>query len=105
MSKHFSKKRRIKYVLLALTCAASFSAAGFSACAKDPEDKKEEDKTSAVDNQLLKNGNFEFFTVPKAEEDENEPVYLINSPNNWSHGGSSSYTMSGIIDTNKSAWD
>ena len=106
MSKHLSKKRRLKYVLLALTCTAAFSVPGFaSACKPAEEDPEDDKKTTKEDTQLLKNGNFEFFNVPEKEEDGNEPVYLINTPNNWTRNGTSSYTMSGIIDTNKTAWD
>ncbi|MDE7265241.1 MAG: hypothetical protein K2N52_03085, partial [Clostridia bacterium] len=55
--------------------------------------------TSIEDTQLLKNGNFEFFTEPAEDA-----VYLINSPSNWSSGGSS-YTKSGIINTSDKAWE
>ncbi len=101
MVKHYSKKRRLKYVLLALACTAAFSLSGMAAaCKKDnPDDSADDKTTSKEDTQLLKNGNFEIFTVP------DEAVYLINTPTNWSHGGSSSYTMSGIIGTSDAAWD
>ncbi len=105
MSKHYSKKRRLKYVFLALACAASFSLTGIAAACAD-KDKPEEDEktTSKEDTQLLKNGNFEFFTVPEQKEERPAPVYLINNPTSWSHGGTSSYTMSGIIGTSEKAW-
>lgn len=105
MSKRFSTKRRAKYVMLALALTASFSMTSLAACADKSDEKEEETTVSKVDPQLLKNGNFEFFDVPKAEKDGNEPVYLINSPNNWARGGTTPYTMSGIINTNKSAWE
>lgn len=105
MSKNFPKKHRAKYVLLALALSASLPAMGFAACNDNTDEEEEETAVARVDSQLLKNGNFEFYDVPEAEDDGNEPVYLINSPNNWTHGGTTSYTMSGIIDTNESAWD
>lgn len=106
MSRNYSNKRRLKYVLLALTCATSFTFTGLIAACKDDTDPDEDNKTtSKEDTQLLKNGNFEFFDVPEKKKDENAPVYLINSPNNWTHGGTTSYTMSGIIGTSKTAWD
>lgn len=106
MSKHLSKKRRLKYVLLALTCTATFAASGLAACAPEEGDPTEDNKkTTREDTQLLKNGNFEFYDVPEKEKDGNEPVYLINTPNNWSHMGTSSSAMSGIINTSKSAWE
>ncbi len=102
MAKNYSKKRALKYAAVALACLTSFSIAGCSACnTEDPDDDK---KTSKEDTQLLKNGNFEFFDVPEKKKDENAPVYLINSPNNWSHGGTTSYTMSGIISTADKVW-
>lgn len=105
MSKHNYKKSRLKYVFLAFTCATAFAFSGLaSACGNDEE--KEKDKTTTKeDTQLLKNGNFEFFTIPEKKEDGNEPEYLIKSPENWSHGGTNSYTMSGIISTSKASWD
>ncbi|MDE6597429.1 MAG: hypothetical protein K2K60_02185 [Clostridia bacterium] len=101
MVKHYSKKRRLKYVLLALACTTAFTLSGMAAaCKKDNTPDDSADKTtSKEDTQLLKNGNFEFFTVPE------NAVYLINTPTNWSHGGTSSYTMSGIIGTSDAAWD
>ena len=106
MSKNYSKKRRLKYVLVALACAASFSVTGLAAACKTDENKPEDEKTtSKEDVQLLKNGNFEFFTVPEKKDGENAPEYLINTPDSWTHGGTSSYTKSGIIGTSDKAWD
>lgn len=106
MSKNYSKKRRLKYVLVALACAASFSVTGLAAACKTDENKPEDGKTtSKEDVQLLKNGNFEFFTVPEQKDGEKAPEYLINTPDSWTHGGTSSYTKSGIIGTSDKAWD
>ncbi|MDE7452976.1 MAG: hypothetical protein K2N22_01045, partial [Clostridia bacterium] len=100
MAKHYSKKRRLKYLLVALTCTASFALTGLAAACKDnPEETPDDKNTSIEDTQLLKNGNFEFFTEPTDEK----AVYLINSPSNWSSGGTS-YTKSGIIGTSDKAW-
>ena len=106
MSKHYSKKRRLKYVFLALACTASFSITGLAAACKTEEKKDETDKTtSKEDVQLLKNGNFEFFNVPDKKDGQPAPEYLINTPSNWTKGGTSSYTMSGIIGTSDKAWE
>lgn len=106
MSKHYSKKSRLKYVFLALACTASFSLTGLAAaCSKTDTPTEDEKTTSKEDTQLLKNGNFEFFNVPEQKKGSPAPVYLISSPNNWSHGGTSSYTMSGIIGTSEKAWE
>lgn len=100
MVKHYSKKRRLKYVLLALACTTAFTLSGMAAACKkdDTADSGTDKTTSKEDTQLLKNGNFEFFTVP------DDAVYLISNPTGWSHGGTSSYTMSGIIGTSETAW-
>ena len=106
MSKHYSKKRRLKYVFLALACTASFSITGLAAACKTEEKKDETDKTtSKEDVQLLKNGNFVFFNVPDKKDGQPAPEYLINTPSNWTKGGTSSYTMSGIIGTSDKAWE
>ncbi|MDE5722315.1 MAG: hypothetical protein K2I30_06245 [Clostridia bacterium] len=102
MSKNYPKKRRFKYVMLALACTASFSLTGVAAACKKADDNNEDEddkKTSVVDDQLLKNGNFEIFEVP------DDAVHLIKTPTSWSKGGSSSYTMSGIIGTSPKAWE
>ena len=105
MSKHNYKKSRLKYVFLAFTCAATFAFSGIAAACGDNSSENETDKTtSKEDTQLLKNGNFEFFTVPEKKEGGNEPEYLIKAVENWSHGGTGSYTMSGIISTSDTAW-
>ncbi|MDE7181607.1 MAG: hypothetical protein K2O41_01065 [Clostridia bacterium] len=101
MSKNYPKKRRFKYVMLALACTASFSLTGMAAaCKKADENNEDEDekKTSVVDDQLLKNGNFEIYEVP------DDAFHLIKTPTSWSKGGSS-YTMSGIIGTSPKAWE
>ncbi len=106
MSKHSYKKRRLKYVFLAFTCATAFAFSGIaSACDNNSSDDDEKDKTtSKEDTQLLKNGNFEFFNIPEKKKDGNEPEYLIKTPENWTHGGTSSSAMSGIISTSDTAW-
>lgn len=105
MSKHSYKKRRLKYVFLAFTCATAFAFSGIAAACGNTDDSDEKDKTTTKeDTQLLKNGNFEFFTVPEKKENGNEPEYLIKSVENWTHGGTNSYTMSGIISTSATSW-
>lgn len=107
MSKHNNKKSRLKYVFLAFTCATAFTFSGMAAACgnNDSSDEEKEKTTSKEDTQLLKNGNFEFFTVPEKKENGNEPEYLIKSVENWSHGGTNSSAMSGIISTSKTAWE
>ncbi len=95
MVKNYSKKGKFKYVMLALACTATFSMA---ACSTSSDNGDTDKKTSKEDTQLLKNGNFEFFDIP------DDAVYLIKTPLNWTHGGTSSYTMSGIISTSEKGW-
>ena len=106
MSRNYSKKRRLKYVLFAAACTASFAFGGFAAACDKPDDSDddEEQTTSREDSQLLKNGDFEYFDVPAKKKDQPAPQYLINTPKNWTHGGTTSYTMSGIIGTSAKDW-
>lgn len=100
MSKRNTKKHRVKYVLTALAVAAALSFTGVTAaCGKTkPADDEESTVPQKEDVQLLKNGNFEFYNEPE------DAQWLIATPNNWSRGGDSSYTMSGIIGTSEEAW-
>ena len=108
MSKHYYKKSRLKYVLLASVCATAFAFSGIAAaCSKDNSTSEDDNNKTPVkeDTQLLKNGNFEIFTIPEKKEGGNDPIYLIKTPQNWTRGGTSSYTMSGIISTSETAWE
>ena len=105
MSKHNYKKSRLKYVFLAFTCATAFAFSGIASACGNNEPEEETDKTKKEDTQLLKNGNFEFFTIPETQKGGNDPIYLIKTPENWSHGGTTSYTMSGILSTSETAWE
>ena len=101
MAKHYTKKSKLKFAALALAATAAFTFSGIaSACHKDNEQPNEDETiTSKEDNQLLKNGNFEFYNEPK------DAQWLISTPVNWTRGGDSSYTMSGIIGTSDKAWE
>ena len=60
-----------KYVLsvLSLTVATTLSLGVFTACSDGPEDSDDEDTTvSATDTQLIRNGNFEFYSDKDVEE-------------------------------------
>ena len=106
MSRHNYKKSRLKYVFLAFTCATAFALSGIaSACGNNSSSNDDDEKTTKEeDTQLIKNGNFEFFTIPDKVDGGNEPEYLIKSVQNWTHGGTNSYTMSGIISTSETYW-
>lgn len=99
------KKRTLfKSAVIGVTALATSLTIGMSAaCAKssgntsDPDDDK---TTTKIDSQTIKNGNFEFYS-------DNKGLYPISSPDSWSSGsnGTSSNSMSGIIDTGKERWD
>ena len=71
MSKKFkTKNAKYKSTLLGAVAVAASFAMFASACATTPTDDEEETNTSTrVDEQVLKNGNFEFFN-------EKEGTYL-----------------------------
>ena len=103
MSKKFrSKNARCRW--LACGIAAATSLAMFAgACATTSSDD-DDDKTNAstrVDEQVLKNGNFEFFSDGDGE-------YIIYSPDSWTQstasGASSSDSQSGVIGTTAENW-
>ena len=101
MAKFFQSGKWKKRTLTALSVAlaASLSLGVLSACGGTTED---EDKTTVTptDEQLLKNGNFEFYgdkTVEKVEDKLN----IISTPDSWTFtsGSPSSLAKSGIIDS------
>lgn len=75
--------------------AAACSSGGSSSTGSDDNDTK-----TKVDEQVIKNGNFEFYK-------DNDGVYFISTPDNWSSGtsGNSSASMSGVINTRKDRWE
>ncbi len=99
MAKNYSFRKRTRKSLIAALCAVSVTCTGLAAACThtDDEDKKPTPPVKE-DTQLLKNGNFEFFTVPE------DGVYLINNVSDWSLSGDCS-VKSGIIGTSKAAWD
>ncbi len=88
---------------LSLAMAATLSLGVFSACKAAEEQKNEEEPEESAalptDTQLLKNGNFEFYSEMTKEESELKSI--LNSPTSWSFssGSPSSDTKSGLIDT------
>ncbi len=85
---------------LSLTMAAVLSLGVFAAC-NNPDGGDEEEEDSAAipaDTQLLKNGDFEFYSEMTKDEDELRAI--LNTPSNWSFssGSPSSDTKSGLVD-------
>lgn len=96
------KKTLFKSAVVGVTAIATSLTIGMSAaCSKSgsSSDNEDDKTTTKIDSQTIKNGNFEFYS-------DNDGLYLISSPDNWSSGtnGSSSASMSGIIDTGKERW-
>lgn len=84
-----------------LVMATTLALGVFAACktTDDTEDPDEEDNAAMpADSQLLKNGNFEFYSEMTKEEKELKNV--LNTPSSWSFssGSPSSDTRSGLID-------
>ena len=105
MANFFWKKNRKRAIaVLSVTLAATLSVGVFAACGdtKKPEDD-DEPTTSAVDTQLLRNGNFEFYSERDTELDKKRSI--IATPTSWSFtsGSPSSDTRSGLIETKE--WD
>jgi len=97
--KFSSKFKKAAFGLTAIT--ASLIIGMTAACSqKSPEDEDDEKVTTKEDVQDIKNGNFEFY-------DDNEGLYPISTPDNWSfsYNGTSSSSMSGVIKTSKEGWD
>ncbi|MGN0812973.1 MAG: hypothetical protein ACI4MQ_05670 [Candidatus Coproplasma sp.] len=96
--KYSSKFKKAAFGLTAI--ATSLLIGMTAACASNSSTDDEEDKvTTKEDLQDIKNGNFEFY-------DDNEGLYPISTPDNWSfsYSGTSSSSMSGIIKTSKEGW-
>lgn len=98
---NFKNRTKLKATLLSAAAVATSCLIGMAACTAKPQDSNEDDKTvTKQDVQLIKNGNFEFY-------DDNDGLYPISSPDNWSSGykGNSSNAMGGVINTSKARWD
>ena len=108
MAKFFLKGKWKKRTVTALSVAMSLtlSIGVFTACGganNNDDDDDDDNTTTEVDNQLLKNGDFEFYSEKNTELDKKRA--LINSPTSWSFssGSPSSNAASGIV--NAAEWD
>ncbi len=97
-----SKKAKFKSVLCGFVAVAACFAMFASACTETESGEEETGTSTRVDEQDLKNGNFEFF-------EDNDGTYIIGSPDNWSSGTGSSATasdsQSGVIGTTVENWN
>lgn len=105
MAKFFETKKWKKRTLTALSVAlaASLSMGVFAACTTTTKDPEEERPASRIDTQLLRNGNFEYYSDNNLDDVLNK-YNGINSPDSWTFtsGSPSSDTASGIM--NMSDW-
>ena len=86
---------------LSLSMAAVLSLGVFAACNNPDDGKDDEEEESAAmptDTQLLKNGDFEFYSEMTKDKDELRAI--LNTPTSWSFssGSPSSDTKSGLVD-------
>ena len=106
MSKKFkTKKAKYRSAICGFVAVAASFAMFASACDQPGTTPEEDENTSTstrVDEQTLKNGNFEFF-------EDNDGSYLLGSPDNWSSGTGSGATASdsgsGTVGTTNAAWN
>ncbi len=97
------KWKRRSLTALSVACAATLSLGMFAACAGTKQNEENEKTPVApTDTQLLKNGNFEFYSDNNQTELAKK-VNIVSSPNSWSFtsGSPSSDAASGIINTNE----
>jgi len=90
---------------VSVALASTLSLGFLAACTTSSDDDDDDDSSvTATDTQLLKNGNFEFYT--EMDEEIADRRALINSPDSWSFssGSPSSTAASGIIDTSEDAF-
>lgn len=109
MAKNYWKEKWRKRIAIGAVAALSLSLAlgTFTACksGNDTDDDDDETTASRTDTQLIKNGDFEFYS--EMDKELADKRAFINSPNNWSFtsGSPSSNTTSGIINTKSEEWD
>ena len=108
MKKKFKTQtwKRRGIAVLSVAFAATLSMGVFSACA-NTTDSSESDPTpvAPTDTQLLKNGNFEFYSDNNLDETVKK-LNIVSSPNSWTFtsGSPSSDAASGIINTSEWAY-
>lgn len=98
-------KKRTMTVLSAALCA-SLSLGFFAACApENDEDEQQDEAVAKTDTQLIKNGDFEFYSEMTKELKDKRA--LLNSPTSWSFtsGSPSSDTKSGLVNVAQDEWD
>ncbi|MBE7088428.1 MAG: hypothetical protein E7370_02770 [Clostridiales bacterium] len=108
MKKKNRKNLKLKPIFMAFAVMAASSVFSLAACTEPDNGGNNNGNNSAtkIDQQVIKNGNFEFFTQNEDEEDGG--YYYIKSANSWSKandGSPASDVMSGIVDTSTEVWN
>ncbi|MCD8285697.1 MAG: hypothetical protein LUD50_00500 [Clostridia bacterium] len=96
MAISYNKKRIIRNAAIAVLCCVAVSCTFLAAACSEDETVT---YPKGEDTQTIKNGNFEYFSIP------DDAVYLIKTPDSWTLNGDSSTAMSGIISTSEQAWN
>ena len=101
------KWKKLLATTLGVGMAAALSLGIFTACKGDTDKDEEEEDTPAAktDTQLVKNGDFEFYSESTKEKDDLRAI--LNTPTSWSFtsGSPSSDTRSGLINVGDDYWD
>lgn len=96
------KSTKFKSAVFGVAAIATSVFIGLSAAACTPSstDDNDDDTVKKLDEQEIKNGNFEFYN-------DNDGLYPISTPDNWTSGttGNSSASMSGVINVNPTRWN
>ena len=100
------KWKKLLATTLGVGMAAALSLGIFTACTDTSKDDEDEDAPAAkTDTQLIKNGDFEFYSESTKEKDDLRAI--LNTPTSWSFtsGSPSSDTRSGLINVGDDYWD
>lgn len=98
MAKNHSYRKATRKSMIAALCALSVTCTAVAAACTPQEEKKDPAKPAKEDTHLLKNGSFEYFTIP------DDAIYLIKNVSDWTLGGDGS-VKSGIIGTSPKDWE
>lgn len=109
MAKFFQsgKGRQRALTALSVMLVGSLSLGVFSACTTTGDDDDDDTVASKSDTQLIKNGDFEFYSDNNQTELDKKRSLITRSPDSWSlstaSGAPASETGSGVINT--AEWD
>lgn len=99
------KKRTLTALSVALAGALSMGILAACTTEEEPGSDEQEESVARTDTQLIKNGDFEFYS--EMTKELNDKRALLNTPTSWSFtsGSPSSDTKSGLINVAQDEWD